>query len=100
MAGNTTTSISLISSYSSQVGMSPQNLFTPWVGAALSARSVPLARFSRRNTDLEPMTALMSSSMTVVSVLMSSPPRRQASICPIDLPWLDSPPRNRIDRSR
>ena len=40
------------------------------------------------------------SSMTVVSVDTSFAPRRQASIWPIDLPWFDSPPMNRIVRSR
>ena len=40
------------------------------------------------------------SSMTVVSVETSIAPRRQASIWPIDLPWFDSPPRNRTVLSR
>ena len=73
--------------------MSPKNFWTPRSGAALSARSVPSVR-RLRNTDFEPIRTTPSSSVTVVSVDTSSPPRRQASIWPIDLPWFDSPPRN------
>ena len=79
--------------------MSPKNFWTPRSGAALSARSVPSVRFLR-NTDFEPMTTTPASSVTVVSVDTSWPPRRQASIWPIDLPWLDSPPRNITDLPR
>ena len=79
--------------------MSPKNFWTPRSGAALSARSVPSVRFLRK-TDFEPMTARPASSTTVVSVETSWAPRRQASIWPIDLPWLDSPPRNMTVRPR
>ena len=94
-----TTSTLLGSVYSSQLGSAPKNFSTPRLGAALSARSVPSVRFLR-NGSREPMTAVPASSMTVVSVDTSSAPRLQASIWPIDLPWFDSPPRNRTVLSR
>ena len=77
-----------------QAGISPQNFSTARLGAALSDRSVPSVRL-RRNVSTLPITARPSSSITVVSDATCSAPRRPASIRPIDLPWFDSPPRNR-----
>ena len=80
------------------MGIAPKNFSTPRSGEALSARSVPSVRRLMKGS-FEPRTARPASSMTVVSVETSSAPRRQASIWPIDLPWLDSPPRNSTVRS-
>jgi hypothetical protein len=79
--------------------MVPKNFSTPASGAALSARSVPSVRFLR-NGDLEPARTTPASSITVVSVDTSRPPRRQASIWPMLLPWFDSPPRKSTVLSR
>ncbi len=83
-----------VPSYMAQAGISPQNFSTPLLGAALSERSVPSVRLTR-NVSTEPITARPSSLMTVVSEATWRAPRTPASMRPMLLPWLDSPPRNR-----
>ena len=93
MAGTMTMSMLGVPSYMPQLGISPQNFSTPLFGAALSERSVPSVRFTRK-VSTEPIAAWPSSSITVVSDATWSAPRAPASIRPMLLPWLDSPPRN------